>query len=106
MKNPNGPSIEEREQAAEALLDKSAKHYRRTVFGRVKKAVDVGISSGRRAPDGTVYSAPYEPLLVAYIFELKQDGLHVRRRGTARKRELVIPFNRLINLAQKQPNLL
>jgi hypothetical protein len=61
--------------------------FERTVFGRIRKAVDFG--------DG---------VLVPCIFEMKMDGLHVRKRGARKGVQLSLAM--LANHAQKQPKLL
>jgi len=60
--------------------------FERTVFGRLRRSVDFG--------DGK---------LVAFKFELKPTGLHVRRRGA--RKESVLPFKALANASRKQPEL-
>jgi len=67
------------------------------VRGRVVKAVDVGSPA--------VSPTAHEPVLKLHVFELRRDGLHVRRRGGRRKGETVLSFERLANWHKPQPEL-
>ena len=65
----------------------------RKVFGRVKLAVN--ISHDPAAPD-----------VKSFIFELRADGLHVRRKHTKCSGEAVLRFAALANFTEKEPRLL
>ncbi len=64
----------------------------RHVRGRMLRAIEVkpGISDG----DGGWLK---EPVLKSFWFELRQDGLHVRRFRQSKKRARVWPFQHLAN---------
>ena len=73
--------------AGKKLNKRGRPMFERTVFGRIRKAVDFG--------DGKL-----EP----FRFELKRDGLHVRRRGA--RKGVILPLDKLANHARIQPGLL
>jgi len=65
----------------------------RRVFGRMLRAVPV--SDEVRDPETGEVSKP--AALKSFWFELKQDGLHVRRFRARRRSEIVWPLRKLAN---------
>lgn len=80
----------------DALLAKAnGRKSKRTVFGRLRAPVEIAPPVLDLATGKVREAAPTND----YVFELKRDGLHVRRLRQRRSGERVWPFQLLVEMA-------